>query len=178
MLPLCDRVVCVSRAKYLPSRCRGISVPKDPTTIGGHLRRCRLELKLFQSQVAKKLGVSTRTLSLWECDKVYPVWEYQPKLAEYLGFDPFTNPALGSPKSNKPFDVASLASNATGELAHQLHSTRVLLKKSRRQFAKILGICPKTIWGWETKRRTPSPMLQERVETLLKSLLSSPQRSV
>src|SRR5437879_702492 len=74
MLPCCDRTINVPRAKYLPSRNRGIPIPKEPTTIGGHLRRRRLQLGIFQSEAAKRLGVSMVTLSRWECDKVYPTW--------------------------------------------------------------------------------------------------------
>jgi len=35
MLPFCDRVVSISRDKYLPLRNRGIPVSREPTTIGG-----------------------------------------------------------------------------------------------------------------------------------------------
>jgi len=35
------------------------------------------------------LRVSTVTLSLWECDKVFPTIPYQPKLVGYLGLDVF-----------------------------------------------------------------------------------------
>ena len=83
----------ISRDEYLPSRNRGIQVPKHPTTIGGHLRRRRLKLKILQSEAAQKLQVSTRTLSLWECDSVFPTAPHHPQIAEYLGFNPFTTVA-------------------------------------------------------------------------------------
>ena len=60
------------RDKYLPSHIRKIPVPKHPTTIGGHLRRRRLQLKIYQPEAARLLQVSTVTLSRWECDKVAP----------------------------------------------------------------------------------------------------------
>src|ERR1039457_201876 len=72
MLLCCERSMRISRDKYLPSRNRGIQVPKEPTTIGGHLRRRRLQLKTFQSEAARRLGGSTVSLRRWECDKVYP----------------------------------------------------------------------------------------------------------
>jgi DNA-binding transcriptional regulator YiaG len=81
--------VCISRAKYPPTHNRGIQVPKEPTTIGGHLRRRRLQLKFFQSEVARLLRVSTVTLSRWECDKVFPTAPHRPEIVEYLGYDPF-----------------------------------------------------------------------------------------
>ena len=89
MLPLYERSVRISRDKYLPSRNRGIQVPKAPTTIGGHLRRRRLQLKLFQPEAARRLGVSMVSLSRWECDKVLPTAPHHPQLVEYLGYNPF-----------------------------------------------------------------------------------------
>jgi hypothetical protein len=52
MLPCYERTVRISRDKYLSSRNRGIQVPKEPTTIGGHLGRRRLQLKIFQPEAA------------------------------------------------------------------------------------------------------------------------------
>ena len=89
MLPFCDRVVSVSRDKYLPSRNRGIQVPKVPTTIGGHLRRRRLQLKVLQPEAARMLRVSTVSLSRWECDKIFPTIPHRAQIAEYLGYNPF-----------------------------------------------------------------------------------------
>lgn len=74
MLPLSDRMVCRPRSRYLHSHNRGIPVPKEPTTIGQHLRKRRLQLRIHQSEAARMLKVSTVTLSRWECDKVYPTW--------------------------------------------------------------------------------------------------------
>src|SRR5256885_1672206 len=59
--PFCDRVVSIPQSRYLPSRNRGIPVPKQPTTIGGHLRKRRLQLQIHQSEAAAKLKVSTVT---------------------------------------------------------------------------------------------------------------------
>jgi len=95
MLPFSDRVWSVPRSRYLPAQNRGIVVPKDPTTIGGHLRRRHLELGIHQSEAARILQVSSVTLSRWECDKVYPTWPQQTRVSDYLGYDPFIDPTLG-----------------------------------------------------------------------------------
>jgi transcriptional regulator with XRE-family HTH domain len=68
-------------------------VPKQPTTIGGHLRRRRLQLKVFQAEAARLLRVSTVSLSRWECDKVFPTFPHHAQIAKYLGFNPFTTTA-------------------------------------------------------------------------------------
>jgi len=95
-LPFCESRICISRDKYLPSHIRKIPVPKHPNTIGGYLRRRRLQLKIYQPEAARLLQVSTVSLSRWECDKVAPTPPYNPGIASYLGFDPFTDSA---PKS-------------------------------------------------------------------------------
>jgi transcriptional regulator with XRE-family HTH domain len=84
--------VCIHRAKYLPSHNRGIPVPKEPATIGGHLRRRRLQLKIWQPEAARLLGASLVSLSRWECDKVFPTAPHHAQIAAYLGYDPFKTP--------------------------------------------------------------------------------------
>ena len=81
------------RDKYLPSHIRKIPVPKHPTTIGGHLRRRRLQLKIYQPEAARLLQVSTVTLSRWECDKVLPTPPHCDRIAAYLGWNPFAEKA-------------------------------------------------------------------------------------
>ena len=65
-----------------------------------------LDEPIRQSQAAERLGVSNRTLSQWECDRVYPTWPQQPGVAAYLGYDPFTDPALGRRGANESSGVA------------------------------------------------------------------------
>ncbi len=89
MLPLYERTIRVSRAKYLPSRHRGIPIPKEPTTMGGHLRRRRFQLKIYQPEAARRLGVTTVSLSRWECDKVFPTAPHHDQIISYLGYNPF-----------------------------------------------------------------------------------------
>jgi transcriptional regulator with XRE-family HTH domain len=159
------------RDKYLPSHNRGIPVPKEPTTIGGHLRRRRLQFKMHQSQAAQKLNVSTVTLSRWECDKVYPTWPHQRAVIAYLGYDPFTNPALGRPKGNETSGVAFLSSDLSTDIGQQIKKRRIELKKTRKQMAEELGISIKTLWGLETKRHQPSALLRTQIVEVLGSNL-------
>ncbi len=91
-MPYCDRVLHILRDKYLPSHNRGTQVPKAPTTLGGHLRRRRLQLRIFQPEAAGRLGVSTVPLSRWECDKVFPTVPHHERIAAYLGYNPFRKP--------------------------------------------------------------------------------------
>jgi transcriptional regulator with XRE-family HTH domain len=128
-----------------------------------------LQLGILQSEAARRLGVSIVTLSRWECDKVYPTWPQQTAVAAYLGCDPFTNPALGSPKSNETSSVALLSPEAPSNIGQAIIRHCLKAKKTRKQLAKELDLSPKTIRNWEMGRRQPSDSLLERVLRFLGS---------
>jgi len=167
MLPFCDRRICIPRSKYLPSHNRGIPVPKQPTTIGGHLRRRRLQLKILQSEAARRLGVSAVTLSRWERDSVCPTWKQQPTISEYLGYDPFVKPELGRPKGNESKVVAFLSSNHPTTIGAILLKHRLKLRKNRKEFATELRVDVKTLHNWETGKHSPCPNLQKHLLKVL-----------
>jgi transcriptional regulator with XRE-family HTH domain len=167
MLPFCDRHVCIPRCRYLPSHNRGIPVPKQPETIGGHLRRRRLQLKILQREAARRLGVSTVSLSRWERDAVYPTWPMQPRIKDYLGYDPFTDPALGHPGGNKPPRVAFLSSSSHINIGQRIVAECIKARRTRKEFAQNLGISPKTIWNWSVARRKPSRAVLQRIAKLV-----------
>jgi DNA-binding XRE family transcriptional regulator len=87
---------------------------------------------------------------------VYPAWAFQPRLTAYLGYDPFTNPTLGSPRGNETSFVAFLSKNAPVTLGQRIKQNRLKLRKSRKQMASELGVSVKTLWGWETDRWKPT----------------------
>jgi DNA-binding XRE family transcriptional regulator len=118
-------------------------------------------LGLFQSTAARRLGVSTVTLSKWERDVLYPAWSNQSKVTDYLGYNPFTDPALGRPLGNERVPVVLLSS-----YGYQLRQKRLQMRLPRKILAEQLGISWKTIWGWETNRRNPSSKLKVRLERL------------
>jgi len=165
MLPSYECHLNVARAKYLPSRNRGIQVPKEPTTIGGHLRRRRLQLKIHQSEAAHRLGVSTVSLSRWERDHTYPTWDYHGVITDYLGYDAFGLCGLRDPYSNETNGVASLSNESLGQ---RLKSRRLTLKLTVKECAKKLNIDPKTVQGWESGSHQPLP----KYETLISRFLN------
>src|ERR1035438_9912792 len=145
MLPFCERTLYISRDTYLPSRNRGIPVPRNPTTLGGHLRRRRLQLHLTQRETAIKLEVTTVTMSTWERDLKYPAWENQPRITAYLGYDPFDDPTLGRPLGNEFNGVAFLIREVPKTSSEMVQKRRLELRKNKGEFAKILGVDPKTL---------------------------------
>ena len=38
------------------------------------------------------LRVSARSLSLWECDRLFPTAPYHARIIEYMGYNPFNKP--------------------------------------------------------------------------------------
>ena len=125
--------------------------------------------RMRQDEVAVKLGVSDRTLSLWETDRVYPAWAFQPRLVSYLGFDPFNDPTLGRPKGNETSGVAFLSPDAPATIGQKIKQRRLKLKKTRKQLALEWGISVKTLWGWETERRQPTVHGQQKITKFLLS---------
>ena len=104
------------------------------------------------------LGVSNRTLSLWETDRVYPAWAFQPRLITYLGYDPFNDPTLGRPGGNETSYVAFLSIDTPIMLGQKMKQNRLKLRKTRKQMAAELGVSVKTLWGWETDCWLPTTM--------------------
>jgi transcriptional regulator with XRE-family HTH domain len=163
MLPFCERQVSVARKDVAPVWTRSFPIAKEPTTLGEHLKKKRFLAGMKQCECAVKLGVSARTLSLWECDRIYPSWALQPRLVAYLGFDPFTDSAPKIAKGNETQGVAFL-SLSNGQ---KIKQRRLALKKTRRQLAADLGISVKTLWGWETDRWQPTNQSQNIIDKFM-----------
>jgi transcriptional regulator with XRE-family HTH domain len=79
----------IARENVAPDWTRSFPVSKHSQTIGEYLKKERFSVGLRQSQAAKQLGVSTVSLSRWECDKVFPTAPFHQRIARYLGYDPF-----------------------------------------------------------------------------------------
>jgi len=167
MLPICKRTVHVARKDISPVWTRSFPVAKQPQSLGQHLRKKRFDSGLRQSEVAKRLDISDRTLSCWECNRIHPTWEYWPRIIEYLGFDPFTEPSRGSRKCNETRGVAfsSLANPVT--LGQKLIKRRLETRKSRVCCAREIGVSLKTLTDWERNRRAPIRGLRERISRFL-----------
>jgi transcriptional regulator with XRE-family HTH domain len=101
MLPFCDRCVSVPRRDVQPVWTRSFPIAKEPTTLGEHLKKKRFGAGIRQSKAAQILEVSDRTLSLWECDRLFPTAPYHARIIKYLGYDPFKN-WQKQPKATKP----------------------------------------------------------------------------
>ena len=68
-----------------PTRCRCaarvIRTHIQPKTIGDHIRKRRLVLKMIHRQVADEIGVDTTCVFNWEADKSKPEIRYMPQIS-------------------------------------------------------------------------------------------------
>ena len=167
MLPICERRLRLPRTDVAPVWTRSWPIAKEPTTLGQHLKKKRFMAGLRQAQIACQLGVSCRTLSLWECDRIYPAWAFQPRLIAYLGYDPFAETGRPDAKSNETQGVAFLSRDTPESVGQKIRHFRLKSRKTRKQFAKELGVSIKTLWGWETNRWEPSPKCRKLLTGLV-----------
>jgi DNA-binding XRE family transcriptional regulator len=62
--------------------------PEEPRTLGEHLKKRRLDLKLRQKDVASLLGAHFKSYDNWEQDKHEPEVRFWPGVIRFIGFDP------------------------------------------------------------------------------------------
>ena len=65
---------------------------EQPVTLGEHLRKRRLELGLFQREVAKLLASDPHSVTEWEKDHAKPSIRFWPAIIAFLGYDPYPEP--------------------------------------------------------------------------------------
>lgn len=63
--------------------------PANPQTIGDHIKKKRMDLALFQKDVAQLIGTNTSTVTNWEKGHSEPVIRLMPAIIELLGYIPF-----------------------------------------------------------------------------------------
>ena len=59
-----------------------------PTTFMEHIRKKRMDLKMTQNELGKRVSVCLFTVSKWECAKEVPRQGARRNLVKWLGFDP------------------------------------------------------------------------------------------
>ena len=118
----------------LTSRIRPKSI-ENPKNIGQQIKKRRMELKLFQSDVAKIIGVSEDTITYWETGRSEPQIQFYTKIIQFLGYNPF------------------LVNSET--LGGRIKNYRIENGLNQRQLAKMLGVNETTIRSWELNLHTP-----------------------
>lgn len=125
-------------------------MPTVLNTIGDHIKKRRLELGLYQRQVAELIGVDECTVTNWERKRTTPALRYMPKIIEFLGYDPSVgeHDTLG------------------GNLLHYRESRGM----TQKVLARRIGIDPTTLSRVERNQgRSLNPVMEKLVDFLRRS---------
>jgi transcriptional regulator with XRE-family HTH domain len=123
-----------------------IRIPSEPQTVGDHIRRERLSLKLLQKDVAEQIGVDKTSVFNWEGNYASPDLRYMPAIIQFLGYNPLP------------------AADGWGA---RLVRQRTTMGLSQRQSANLLGVDAGTLACWERGEREPSGEFLVRVNRFL-----------
>jgi hypothetical protein len=56
----------------------------------------------------------------WETGRIFPSLTLQPRIVDYLGYDPFIIPPVGTPKGNETRGVAFLAPDSKAAIGQRI----------------------------------------------------------
>jgi transcriptional regulator with XRE-family HTH domain len=127
-LPCCRWALKAQRP--LPS-----AYPKEIKTLGDHIRKRRLDLGLFQKDVARQIGVTEESVYNWETNRTEPEVRLIPRIIEFLGYTPY---------------------DATWSFGQRLRAIRTALGLSQEHMAKRAGLDEGTVAKWETGKHRPT----------------------
>jgi len=149
MLPFCH--ITFKAPKPLPS-----DYPLHIKSLGDHIKKRRLDLKILQKEAAKKIGVVESTIWLWENNRIEPSISFIPKIIGFLGYVPFET------KHNN--------------LGEKIITFRRIHGLSQKKLASLIGIDSTTIGSWERGEHKPSSGLLEKLLSFFTSYPSSASR--
>jgi len=123
-----------------------VRIPLEPKTVGDHIRRKRLSLKLVQTQVAERVGVGKSSLYNWESNAKQPEVRYMPAIIKFLGYNPL-------PPANT--------------WAERLIRRRISLGLTQEESARQIRVDPGTLAHWERGEREPTGSLLKHAQQFL-----------
>ena len=139
MLPFC----CLTLTAPFPP---DPAYPTELTTIGEHLKKCRLDLGLSQREAAAQIGVNYKALANWEGGSREPLIRYWPAFLKFLGYYPDTEPRT---------------------LAERVLAARRIRGLTCEELGRVVGTDSRTVWSWETKGYQPRARLAHSLGTFL-----------
>lgn len=125
-----------------------ISYPKNPKTVGEHLKKKRMDLKLLQSDLAKILGVCTDCVTYWENNRSKPQIQHFPAIQLFLGY--------------------SLVRFDEKKFEGRLKEYRWRKGLSQKRLGEMLGVDASTVGSWEKGKSVPSACNLKELESLIK----------
>jgi len=132
-LPFCHRVLTATKPK-------SPQYPKELKTLGDHIRKRRLDLGLFQKQVAEQIGVTESTIFNWESNETQPPNRHVPRIIAFLGYNPIVTGSSLAERLTSSRKLLGLTRKRAAAIAGLNESTLAKLERgrSRRPFAKTL----------------------------------------
>jgi transcriptional regulator with XRE-family HTH domain len=122
--------------------------PGSPKTLGEHLKKRRMDLKLTQTYVAFMLKCDETSIHNWEHNLNSPSLQYYHRIIEFLGYAPY---------------------NATEmSLGENIIAKRWLIGLSQKKLARRLKVDPSTLGKWEKGYSKPSRRYKKRLINLLR----------
>jgi transcriptional regulator with XRE-family HTH domain len=118
----------------------------EPKTIGDHLRKKRLASKMFQNDLAKKLGVSVAGYRNWECNATTPEVRYMLAIIEFIGCNPLPE------------------GTSWGDRLVHCRTSHGLTQK---EAADEIGVDQGTLAKWQQGKREPTGDFLKRVTRFL-----------
>lgn len=130
----------------------GSSIQIDENShIGRHLLKKRLELGMWQKDVAITLGVTAESIGNWENGFSEPQIQFNPAIISFLEYVPFPLPM--------------------NTLAQRIKSYRMLNGINHERMGELLGVDGSTISSWENAVNMPRKRILKRLSGLLSKIV-------
>lgn len=126
----------------------GYQYIENPSTLGEFIRNRRIELGLFQKDLAQQFEVSEDCITNWENNRSNPQIQFYPKIIRFLGYN--------------PFEVSS------DTFGGKIKGYRVKNGLSHKELGKLLSVHASTVGDWENDNFTPSKSKRAIIFELLK----------
>lgn len=81
----------VVNVQFQAKRPKNPLLPRQLESVGDHIRKCRIERRLSQPDVAELIGVDPLTITNWELGHTQPWVRYMPLIIRFLGYNPWAN---------------------------------------------------------------------------------------
>ena len=123
--------------------------PSQPKTLGEHVRKRRMELGLYQGEVAKRIGVAESSVWNWE-HGIEPEIRFIPDIIKFLGYVPFDSPT---------------------ETIALLSHYKLINGLSYERLGKQMGRDPEQLTDWLSGRKKPCRRNIDKIDEFLKKHL-------
>ena len=148
-MPFCHGSIVAPRPAH-PHRWKFTqAVTNAPKTIGDHLKTKRLQLHLFQSDIANTIGISTGSLQNWERNVGTPMPKNMPAVIRFLGYVPFEH---------------------DGSLGGKTRWLRLGAGWNQEELAVAARCEESTVWRWVSNRPFAKYLWQRGVASLRRRL--------